>query len=134
MSPLATKIRDANSILIEDGALDAVSRFFAEDYVVHLTERDLTGGHDVVRKVLTQLRKAFPDVRVEVEILLESEDRVAWLRTLRGTHKGAYQGFPATGRALVWRDLLTTQFRDGLIAEEWFASDLAEQLLRSRKR
>lgn len=133
MSPLAEKIREANSTLIEDGDFDSIARFFTDDYVVHLTERDMKGGHDTVRKVLTQLRKAFPDIQVEVEILVEGKDRVAWQRTLRGTQKGAYQGFPASGRALVWRDLLTTQFRDGLIAEEWFASDLAEQLLRSRK-
>lgn len=42
-------------------------------------------------------------------------------------------GFPATGRPIVWRDMLTTQFRDGLISEEWAVSDLAERLLLARK-
>ena len=48
--------------------------------------------------------------------------------------QGAYAGFPASGRVIVWRDMVTSVFRDGRIAEEWVISDLAEQLLGSRKR
>ncbi len=40
-------------------------------------------------------------------------------RTLRGTHQGDFMGFPACGRLIVWRDMVTSQFRDGLIAEDW---------------
>ena len=70
---------------------------------------------------------------MEVEILVESDDRVSWQRTLRATHQGAFKGFPASGRTLVWRDVVTSRFRNGLIVEDWVISDLAEQLLLSRK-
>ena len=60
--------------------------------------------------------------------------RIAWQRTLRATHKGDYMGFPATGKKLVWRDMVTSRFQDGLIQEDWVITDLAEQLLRARKR
>jgi hypothetical protein len=36
-------------------------------------------------------------------------------------------------RRIVWRDMVTSRFRDGLIAEEWAISDLAERLLLARK-
>jgi hypothetical protein len=65
---------------------------------------------------------------------VEGEDRVAWQRTLRGIQQGDYKGFPATGRLIVWRDMVTSRFRDGLIAEDWVITDLAERLLRARKR
>jgi predicted ester cyclase len=94
----------------------------------------MTGGHDAVRKVARMYRRAFPDTEVEVEILVESKDRVAWQRTLRATHKGNFKGFPATGRPIVWRDMVTSRFRDGLIAEDWLITDLAERLLLARKR
>ncbi len=77
------------------------------------------------------LQRAFPDLDVEVAVLLEGEDRVAWQRTLQGTHQGDYMGFRPSGSRIVWRDMLTSRFRDGLIAEEWAISDLAEQLLRA---
>ena len=92
------------------------------------------GGDDVVDEFLRMLRSAFPDLQVEVEILVEGPDRVAWQRTLRGAQKGAFMGFPASGRPIVWRDMITSRFRNGLIAEEWVVSDLAERLLLARKR
>jgi steroid delta-isomerase-like uncharacterized protein len=131
---LATKIKAANSALIADGNLDAIAGFFAPDYVAHLTNQDMTGGYDAIRKVVRLYRRAFPDTEVQVEILAEGKDRVAWQRTLRATHQGRFKGFPATGRRIVWRDMVTSRFRDGLIAEEWLITDLAERLLLAGKR
>ena len=130
---LASKIRAANSALIADGDLEAVGDYFTPDHVVHLTDRDMEGGHDAIRGFLGMLRSAFADLQVEVEVLVEGQDRVAWQRTLKGTQHGNFMGFPASGRRIVWRDMLTSRFRDGLIAEEWAVSDLAEHLLRARK-
>ncbi len=80
-------------------------------------------------------QRAFPDLQVEVEILVDGTDRVAaWQRTLRGTHQGDFKGIPATGRPIVWRDTLTSRFREGLIAEDWVITHLAERLLLARKR
>ncbi len=130
---LASKIKSANKTLIVDGNLDRVGDFFTQDYAVHLTSRDMKGGYKIVQDVLGALRQSFPDIQVDVDILLEGNDRVAWQRTLRATHKGKFKNFPANGLQIVWRDMVTSQFRDGLIAEEWVITDLAEQLLLSRK-
>jgi len=131
---LANKIHAAHSALFASSNMDAIEEFFAPDYVAHVTERDMDGGHAFLRQFLGMLHRAFPDLEVHVEILLEGEDRVAWQRTLRGTHKGAFMGFPASGRPLVWRDMVTSRFHEGLIAEDWSISDLAERLLLARKR
>jgi steroid delta-isomerase-like uncharacterized protein len=130
---LTTKIKAANSALFVNGNLDAVAEFFAPDYITHLTDRDMTGGHDAIAKIMRMYRRAFPDIQVQVEILVESKDRVAWQRTLRATHQGNFKGFPATGQPIVWRDMVTSRFREGLIAEEWLITDLAERLLLARK-
>ena len=128
---LASKIQAANSALIVNGDLDAVGEFFTSDYVAHLTERDMEGGHDWIRGFLSMLHGAFADLQLEVEILVEGENRVAWQRTVQGTHQGEFMGFPASGRQIVWRDMVTSRFRDGLIAEDWAISDLAERLLQA---
>jgi steroid delta-isomerase-like uncharacterized protein len=131
---LASKIQAANAALIANGKLDAVSQYFAKDYVAHLTDQDMTGGHDAIRKFVELYRLTFPDLEVDVKILVEGKDRVAWQRTLRGTHKGDFKGFTATGRPIVWRDMVTSRFRDGLIVEDWSISDLAERMLLARKK
>lgn len=114
------------------GNRDAIAEFFAPDYVAHGTGRDMR-GHGGIRRFLGMYRRAFPDIQFEVEILVKARDRVAWQRTLRATHAGSFRGFPATGRRIVWRDMVTSRFRDGLIAEDWVITDLAERLLLARK-
>ncbi len=130
----ASRIRAAHEALFDRNDLDAADTFFAPDFVAHGTRGDFAAGPDGVRRFLRALRRGFPDLEVEVEILLAGKDRVAWQRTLRGVQRGAYAGFPATGRRVVWRDLVVSRFRGGRIVEDWSISDLAEQLLRARKR
>jgi predicted ester cyclase len=134
MDSLSGKIYAANHALIVDGNSAAISSYFAPDYVAHLTDQDVVGGHKLVRGMLDLYQRAFPKPKVEVEILLEGTDRVSWQRTIRAKQEGAFKGFPASGRNIVWRDVVTSRFRDGLIVEEWVISDLAEQLLLSRKK
>ncbi|REJ85761.1 MAG: hypothetical protein DWQ36_08260 [Acidobacteria bacterium] len=126
-------IEAANRALLVDGDLDAVDQFFSDGYVAHVTGQDLRGGHAAIREVLQATRKAFPELEVTVEILLEGDDRVAWQRLHRGAHQAAYGGFPGSGREVVWRDLVVSRFDGDRIAEEWVVTDLAERLLRSRK-
>lgn len=134
MNPsLVSRIEQANSTLIAGGEVGAIGEFFTADYVAHLTKGDRK-GHAWVRRYLGMLQRAFPHLEVEVEVLLEGKDRVAWQRTLRGKHRGDFMGSPATGRLVVWRDLFTSRFRGARIAEDWVISDLAERLLLARKR
>lgn len=83
---------------------------------------------------MRELRQGFPDLAIEVEILLKAKDRVAWQRRLQGTQRGSFRGFPATGRRVSWRDMVVSRFEGGRIAEDWVSTDVVERLLRSRKR
>jgi len=133
MSRLASKIEAANVAMLANGSVNAVGQFFTPDYVAHGTGKGMA-GHGAIRRFVRMYRRAFPDLRVEVEILVEAKDRVAWQRTIRASHKGDFKGFPASGRPIVWRDMVISRFRDGLIAEDWVITDLPERLLLARKR
>lgn len=124
-------LRQANEAVLEQGRSEAIADFFAPGYVAHVSGQTLK-GHHAVAGVMEALRGAVPELRVDVEILVEGDDRVAWLRTCRGTQSGAFKGFPASGKALQWRDMVVSRFERGLIAEEWVVTDLAERLLLAR--
>ena len=74
----ASRVHSANTTLVAEGNLDAIPEFFAPGYVAHLTGRDLGGGHEGIRRFLSTLQGAFPDLQVEVEVLVEGDDRIAW--------------------------------------------------------
>ena len=130
----ASVIHAANAAVLARGDLDSVPTFFTEGYVAHLTGGGSMQGHRAVRRFVASIRRAFTNLDLEVEILVEAKARVAWQRTLRGTHKGTFKGFPATGRRIVWRDMVVSQFDGVLISEDWVITDLAERLLRARRR
>lgn len=132
-SPHTTTIREANAALLERGDIAAVATHFAPAYTTHVTAGDRTSTHESIQQYVEVMRRSFAGLHVEVEILVESGDRVAWQRTFTGTHEAKFQGFPPTKRELRWRDMVTTRFENGLIAEEWVVTDMAEQLLRARK-
>jgi predicted ester cyclase len=131
---LSQIIHDANAKLMAGGKLNEVENYFTKDYIVHLTNRTLSGGHSTVHSVLSAMMQAFSNIEIQVEVLLEGGDRISWQRTMTATHSGAFKGFPASGRKIVWRDMVVSQFEGSLIKEEWLSTDLAEQLLLSRKR
>ena len=129
---LADRIIAANKELLEKGDAEAAHEYFAQDYVVHITGQD-GRGVQLVKGFVSELRSAFPDLRVEVEVLAGNDDRIAWQRTNRATHQGPFRGFPASGRPLEWREVMVSRFEGDKIAEEWAVSDLAERLLLARK-
>lgn len=69
--------------------------------------------------------RAFPDLQIEIDDLVTSEDRVAVRLTLHGTHSGDYLGFAATGRAVSYVSHEFYRLVDGMVAEEWVCSDTA---------
>ncbi len=131
--PCADTIRLANETLLVEGDGQAAERFFQPGYVAHATAQDLKGGPAAVRSFVKTLRAAFTDLEVQVQVLVEAADRVAWYRTVSATHSGDFMGFPATGRPIVWRDMIVSRFEGDRIAEEWVVTDLAERLLLARK-
>ena len=60
--------------------------------------------------------------------LCDTPDKAAWLRTNRGTQRGAYMGVPASNRAIVWHDIIVTRYEGSKVVEEWGVSDLGEKL------
>ena len=132
MSALSTIIRDANARLIEDGNTEEIERYFSEKYVVNFGGSKKS-GHAGVRGFTKAIRSAFSDLSVDVEIFCESGERLSWQRCIHGSQIGAFQGFPASGQRIIWRDMVVSQITDGKIVKEWVVTDLAEALLRSRK-
>lgn len=130
---LARKIEAASAAVFLEGDLASLPKFFAPDYVIRLGDAEAATGHQIIRRSLALLRRAFPELHVDVEVLVEAKDRIAWQRTFRGIQRGPFHGFPSSDREVVWREMVTSRFQDGLIVEEWLVSNLAESLLNSRK-
>lgn len=82
-----------------------------------------TFTHDDGIKEAKGWRQAFPDLKVNVDLIVAEGDLVSVRWTARGTNSGTGNGLPATGKSVQTSGTTVFRFVDGAIAEEWTAGD-----------
>ena len=106
-------------------------RQIVERYLAHAlcgdgrtTVRQLVSSDELARRSLS-LHGAFPDLEVELVVLLAERDLVAAHFLGRGTHLGLFQGVPSTGRVCEMRCTAIYRVEQDRIAEAWATWDYA---------
>jgi steroid delta-isomerase-like uncharacterized protein len=89
---------------------------------------------DTFKETFSEAREAFPDMRVTVEDLLAEGDRVAARVTMRGTHRGEFQGLAPTGKWIQVRAIDMFRISNGKIVEHWGHADDPTASLRQPER
>lgn len=83
---------------INAGEVDAgVDLLFAEDAIDHDPAPGQGPGREGFRHFFHTLVTAFPDANIELATLVADDDHVCIAYTLKGTHRGDFQGIAPTG-------------------------------------
>jgi steroid delta-isomerase-like uncharacterized protein len=85
-------------------------------------------GPEALKEVFARLHRAFPDLHVNVEDLIEEGDKVVGRNKITGTHRGEYMGVSPTGRSITYNEIFIFRFAGGRIAETWGVVDVFSQL------
>jgi steroid delta-isomerase-like uncharacterized protein len=85
-------------------------------------------GPEGARQALNILFTAFPDLRIEVEQLLESGDHVIARLRLTGTHQGTFAGVAPTNRSVSWQACNVVELRNGKAIQSRVYADNASVL------
>jgi steroid delta-isomerase-like uncharacterized protein len=70
------------------------------------------------KKFLVARRAAFPDRRFVVEDMIAEGDKVSARFTMRGTHKGVYQGIAPSGREVSMTGIDIIRLSEGKMVED----------------
>jgi steroid delta-isomerase-like uncharacterized protein len=109
--------------VVNKGDLSVVDEIFSPDFVEH----DPAPGHpptlEGVLAFVSNFRRAFPDVHVNIEDVIAEADRVVERVTVRATMTGDYAGMPASGRTAVWPQIHISRVVNGKIVEHWTVGD-----------
>jgi hypothetical protein len=92
------------------------------------TPLEATGVQTFKEMVVSRLYRAFPDIHITVEDLIEEGDKVVEKDTVTGTHLGEFNGFPPTGRSIAYTEIFIMRFVNGRIAEIWGVVDVFMQM------
>jgi len=97
---------------------DAAGDLYAESY----TNGFGTGPAARVEPI-RRYHESFPDLRMDIEELIISDDTVALRMAFRGTDTGGYVGRDPTGRAVQEWVVTIMHFEGDKVAEEWVGAD-----------
>jgi len=79
---------------------------------------------DAFKRHVQELRTGFPDLRVTLEDIASSGDKVYARWTVTGTQKGPYMGSPGTNRRSVVQGMSCNRLQGGKIVETWMSYDV----------
>lgn len=85
-------------------------------------------GAQLLKEVFHKLHRAFPDLQITIEDLIEEGGKVVSRNTVKGTHQGEYMGIPPTGRSVTYNEIFILGVTDGRITETWGIVDVFSQL------
>ena len=122
MDHVAT-MRAIYDVLNEHDA-DGFAEHLAEDFVENEVVPGLEPTKEGVKAFFEMYFTGFPDLRMDVEDVVASGDKVVARVRATGTNTGAFMGMPATGRSVDIQLIDIIRFGDdGLAHEHWGVLD-----------
>jgi steroid delta-isomerase-like uncharacterized protein len=103
--------------------LALADELLAPDYILHFPGFPAPVDHEGHKQLLMMFHRGFPDWQETIDDVVAEGDRVAIRVTGHGTHRGEFQGVPATGRRVVATGVGIGRIENGRIAESWAAYD-----------
>ena len=106
----------------DTGNMDSAIEFLAPDFVWHGPQGQMD------REACSQFKRmtysAFPDLNHTIEDQIAERDLVVTRETLRGTHKGEFQGIAPTEKRVTFTGILIDRVSEGKIIERWIEFDV----------
>src|SRR5919204_2738693 len=115
----ARRVYEAFNQAISSGNMSLLDEVLAADGIDHNPAPGQAPGLAGVKQTFAQFRTAFPDLRLTVEDQTAEGDKVASRIVGRGTHKGAFQGIPPTGKQVKQEGIDIVRIAGEKVVERW---------------
>ena len=101
------------------GNFELFNEVIAIDFIDHNPTPGQGPGLEGIKPFFGAFRAAFPDLHFHVENQIAEGDQVVSRITLHGTHKGDFQGIPATGKPVMQEGIDIVRIANGKVVERW---------------
>ncbi len=106
------------------GNFDVFEELFADDFVDHTPQPNMTPNKAGVRDLYRRLRAAFPDFHADIHWQAADGELVTTYKTYHGTHEGMFLGMAPTGRKIQFETVDVMRVRNGKITDHWGVANL----------
>lgn len=122
-----------NKEVIEGGDESVFRELMAPEFVNRSAPPGAPAGPDgMIHTFNGVLRPAFPDLTVDIHDQVAEGDKVTTRKTLRGTHRGALFGIPATNKRVEIQVIDIVRLKNGQYVEHWGINTLPSVLAELR--
>lgn len=115
----AAIVRRAIEEVLNRGNLRVIDELCAPNLIAHDPSGPDRAGREADKQFVELLRAAFPDLHFTIHELIAQGDTVVIRYTATGTHQGAFQGIPPTGRRATVQGVGVHHLENGRIKESW---------------
>ena len=106
------------------GNVDALDELLAPGYINHTPSTpNPPPGPQGLKPIVLAIRRAFPDLRYEIQDIVATEDAVVMRVRMTGTHRGDLFGLAPTGKRVSVDQINIERIREGKIVEHWRVTD-----------
>jgi predicted SnoaL-like aldol condensation-catalyzing enzyme len=119
-------IRSAIQEIFNDHNISAVDKYIKEDLIQNNT--GFPEGREARKQYFGMLFNAFPDLHASIDKMIAEDDLVLVFLNWNGTHKGEFQGMPATNNPITMKTAHTFRIEEGMVAEQWEVFDILNLL------
>ena len=109
---------------------EAIDELMTDESVCYTDQGPMRGGEEFRQQQYLPLLSAFPDLRVQVDGIVDSDEEVVVRWSAHGTHTGEGLPIPPTMNPASFTGISWIRVRDGKLHEGWQASNIAEVLRR----
>jgi predicted ester cyclase len=113
-----------NLEFIQGGDNSVFDEIVHPEFINHTVPAGAKGGDKQGTFDFIQImRQAFPDLRVEILMMVAEGDLVTTHKAFHATHLGNWMGIGATGRTISFRVMDIIRVKDGKATEHWSVRD-----------
>ena len=105
------------------GNLNVIDELIDPNMIEHSPVPGQEPGLEGLKKLVTEFRTAFPDLRSTVQDLIAEGGKVVGRMTTSGTHRGEFMGISATGKRMEISEIRIVRIANGKAVEHWGNSD-----------
>ncbi len=129
-NPMEAKYKDVYSAMInilDNGNVDGLDAYIAEDAVDHQTDSSITTktGLEGIKDIFRYYHKIFPDLKTNVHSIAVSGDTLFAYLSQTGTTSEPFMGMPA-GQQSTMNSVDMIVFKDNKMQEHWGFMDMTD--------
>jgi predicted SnoaL-like aldol condensation-catalyzing enzyme len=106
------------------GNMQTVDELFSADHFSP-SAPFLPPGPEGTKIIVNMFRKAMPDYKLHIDLIMADENKAVARFTQSGTHSGEpLLGMNASGRKAEWTEIAVLEIKDGKIVQSWYETDM----------